>query len=509
MARLRCVLPLALAFLGCGGDNEHRDPPPASAGPVTSSSVDAAAPPPWVARSEAGHLEVPAGVTGPLSRARMFYSFRPAEVKPEDAPILVLFNGGPGWATTNTLLPYGTGPQTMVASPNADGTAHANPASWTRFANLLYLDERLAGFSYALDSAGCSANAQESDVYMADAGDFVHALLDFLDAHEALRDNPVVITGESYGGTRAVLMNYLIQHYSEPATKLDPMLPNTTTLLPWLHGRVQAHLDAAFPAEKGQALGADRIAAVQFGRQVALEGAFGGLLQRSIEETFEAKDPDLGPCFARSDCNRWDVRISLDDTARIDTHTAVAMRDPSMLEILLGVAPTAVGSLAASARAGAVRLFDPLNTGLSPDVAVKEASLRTLLGSLPPEDAYWLPFGCACGKYHGDIATLTATLEVMSRTATFLTRARYDSWVYGDAYPTVFANVPGTTATIHADQPSGAARPGVLEISNPKLSSPIMARIPKYQAGHSITLDSGAELGADIEDWLRSAGVIH
>ncbi|WP_437809077.1 S10 family serine carboxypeptidase-like protein [Sorangium sp. So ce1078] len=80
----------------------------------------------------------------------MFYSFLPAEERPDRAPLLVFFNGGPGAATTSALLPYGTGPHTLDPAAHAGGAPVENDASCTRFANLLYVDARSTGFSYDL-----------------------------------------------------------------------------------------------------------------------------------------------------------------------------------------------------------------------------------------------------------------------------------------------------------------------------------------------------------------------
>ena len=70
----------------------------------------------------------------------MFYSFRPCEVDPARAPLVVFFNGGPGAATTGVLMAYGTGPTTLDPVAEVEAPPVANPASWTRFANLLYLE---------------------------------------------------------------------------------------------------------------------------------------------------------------------------------------------------------------------------------------------------------------------------------------------------------------------------------------------------------------------------------
>jgi len=54
----------------------------------------------------------------------------------------------------------------------------------------------------------------------ADAADFVWTLLGFLDAHPSLGASPIVIVGESYGGTRAIAMvSLMLQRHPSIAVK--------------------------------------------------------------------------------------------------------------------------------------------------------------------------------------------------------------------------------------------------------------------------------------------------
>lgn len=50
--------------------------------------------------AEAGFVDVPGQKVGSRNSARMFYSFRPADRAAESKPLAVIFNGGPGFATT-------------------------------------------------------------------------------------------------------------------------------------------------------------------------------------------------------------------------------------------------------------------------------------------------------------------------------------------------------------------------------------------------------------------------
>ncbi len=111
------------------------------------------------------------------------------------------------------MVAAGTLSETVVGAFRAEaGAIVPNPHSLTRFANILYVDPRQAGFSYdvvdsvpgALDAAGaptfeeCSRRVFNEYV---DAADVLFATMRFLRDRPALR-GPVVWFGESYAGAR-------------------------------------------------------------------------------------------------------------------------------------------------------------------------------------------------------------------------------------------------------------------------------------------------------------------
>lgn len=108
-----------LAMVGCGDDSV------AAGGGGGHGGEGGGATEPLT--PEAGFIEVPpAEGFGPKYASRMFYSFWPAEDAPEDAPLLVYFNGS-GAATTSILLPYGTAPATLDVLDASD-TPAPNPS---------------------------------------------------------------------------------------------------------------------------------------------------------------------------------------------------------------------------------------------------------------------------------------------------------------------------------------------------------------------------------------------
>ncbi|APR74682.1 putative exported peptidase [Minicystis rosea] len=453
-----------------------------------SSGAESTDPPPLVA--EAGYLEVPAQQGAAAVPARMFYSFQPADERPEDAPLLVFFNGGPGAATTGVLFPFGTGPHTLDASDLDKGPA-PNPDSYTRFANLLYLDERDAGFSYELGVA-CEGSAN----YVSDAGDFIHALLDFLDGHPALIAAPVVLVGESYGGTRAPAMLHALQHYVEAEAE--------SALIPWLTDRVQTHFDRAFPERAGLPLGADLVAA-QFGWEVLIQPNFLGLYQIEKQRDLIAQDPLFADFTAHPENHDADdIRRSVEEGQAISARAAEMVRDPDALTTLLGVPLASIHGLAAADRVGATRVLMGEDVD---EIVAGEHLLRERLGELPSGDAYWLRMVTPhCGYFLGDASSANALLEGLSRTHAFMTNARYDAVVYSPAIPFLLRS-GGIQATVDESAPAGAARPGVLELTL-STGERHSIRFPPYESGHEVTTSAAAELRADVELWLRETGAL-
>ena len=156
--------------------------------------------------------------------ANLFYTFQPVDsdaVDPVNAPVFVMLNGGPGAATTANLFANNTARYTenidAVGAQNPGFVS--NPNSWTKFGNLLYIDPPQTGFSYNIDGKAANNDLERVKEYLLrgnfnsfiDADQVLRVLLGFLDSHPDLQDNPVVLVGESYGGTRvSTMLNMLL-----------------------------------------------------------------------------------------------------------------------------------------------------------------------------------------------------------------------------------------------------------------------------------------------------------
>ncbi len=479
-----CACVVAAAALGCGPDE--------STGPGGAGTGGAGGAEP---RAEAGFIEVPpATVVGPPYAARVFYSFQPAEAGAEDAPLLLFFNGGPGAATSGTLMVYGTGPFTLDPDASLGAKPAPNPEPYTRFANLLFVDERQAGFSYGVAPI---ADCLEGPAgYVEDAADYLFALLEFLDGRPELVGRRVVLVGESYGGTRAPVMLHMLHHYAVGAEPAALGLPDLHSRVPWLRERVQAHFDLAEPERAGEDRSPEEVAS-QFGELVLIQPNFFGSTQFALQETLIQDDPDFDAFLAEEGSyDRFDVRKPPTFADSLNTRTQITLHDPVALETMLGVSPLAIPRLASGERTDAARLLEGYDLS---QIAAAERSLRELLGELPATDAYWLPLQPACQGLLGDEGSARALLEILPRTRTFITNARWDSVTYTEALPALF-ELMGYDASVDVAAPLGAARPGELVLSSQ--DQELRVRFPTYESGHSVTVGAPRELGADLAAWL-------
>jgi Serine carboxypeptidase len=157
------------------------------------------------------------------SRARVFYNFQPADHDATAKPLFVFLNGGPGCPTCEGLLSTNTGHRSVYIAPWGPtpflDTTSPNPYSWTHLGNLLYIDAPTTGYSYNLadgtktgSETAVFYDAQNFNSYI-DAAQMVRVVLRFLRAHPNIAKNPVVLVGESYGGTRVSTMLNLLLNY--------------------------------------------------------------------------------------------------------------------------------------------------------------------------------------------------------------------------------------------------------------------------------------------------------
>ncbi|XP_030522866.1 serine carboxypeptidase-like 18 [Rhodamnia argentea] len=140
---------------------------------------------------ESGYVGV-----GELEEVQLFYYFIESERSPKEDPLLIWLTGGPGCSSLSSLL-YEIGPIQFDFS-SSSGTKpvlKSNPYSWTKIANIIFLDAPVgSGFSYATTwtASNSSDTASAAQTY-----EFVRK---WLMSHPKFLTNPLYITGDSYSG---------------------------------------------------------------------------------------------------------------------------------------------------------------------------------------------------------------------------------------------------------------------------------------------------------------------
>lgn len=473
------------------------------------------------------------------TRARLFWSYQPADFGVDDRPVFVFFNGGPG-VSSGMLLGLSTGPRTFdPAQTGPDATVADNPASWTSLGNLLWIDARQTGFSHGIidppDDPSETATRNQAMALDAfntyfDAADFVRVLLRFLADHPTLRDNPIVIVGESYGGTRAqILLDMLLQpgRYTDGARHLLD-----TSLV----AEIEAHHAAVLDGEPAE----PEAIAEQFGHQVLIQPAMTGDLQRFIAgQLFEqpgspvhALADELGATYQTCEelggaCSPFDNAIGFvgaQGRSPYDTRAPYSwlddvfdlvddrLNDSATTTALLGVDPTTIDGLAAADRADAWRAVSagPFpsdhDAGDWPDV----------LGELQPWDRYFVVFHHeVLGEFNqsaADNLLLDPTdthfgelfLSNLRWVESMITVARYDLVVYTPALPDSFTAYADLVLDVTVDE---QAEQWVVEYSpaafpdRPEIGARVIAA-PTYEASHAVTLDEPAKIRADVAAWM-------
>ncbi|MFC2172707.1 S10 family peptidase [Acidobacteriota bacterium] len=132
---------------------------------------------------------------------RLFFWFVESEGSPESDPLIVWINGGPGASSMDGFF-IEHGPFHI----NDNLSLSANPWSWNRFANILYLDQPVGtGLSYT-DPGGYATNDDEVDK------EFYIFLERFLGEFEEYSNHELFLAGESFGGHYIIRMaDYILK----------------------------------------------------------------------------------------------------------------------------------------------------------------------------------------------------------------------------------------------------------------------------------------------------------
>jgi hypothetical protein len=409
--------------------------------------------------------------------SRVFYNFRPAEEDAGSRPTIILFNG----FAADVVRAFGTGPNSLAA----DGSVVANPDSLTRFANLLYIDPRQAGFSYdvlhgrAVSAADCSQDVFSEYV---DAADVLLAALQFMNGHSELK-GPVYWLGESYAGVRiSWIVAYLRQAWSLVPYQDETLqraleqvdrnryLSGQILMQPWLVGA--AHATAIRAACQSPAL----VAAVQ----------------QSVSSACASEDA--------CDCAKQNSRSPYDFAVTIQAQKArffaadSAQVAPANAEALYGVAFEKIAGLSGPERARGFKC------NVADDETPDQSALVSLLGELPNGQSYNLAYsplmpgkGSMNPDWQAQNSIGAAFLANAQQVPTFITDGKRDLVVPESALSPALRAVAG--AVTISETPSEVVlgfATGARAISIRHYAS----------SGHMITMNEPHALAVDLSAWL-------
>ncbi|EEF40337.1 serine carboxypeptidase, putative [Ricinus communis] len=133
---------------------------------------------------------------GELEELQLFYYFIESERDPVRDPLLLWLTGGPGCSAFSGLV-YEIGPLNYDydAFNGSLPSLVANEFSWTKIANIIFLDAPVGtGFSYSKSQEGYYTSDTESSQAI------YQFLRKWLVDHPKFKNNPLYVAGDSYSG---------------------------------------------------------------------------------------------------------------------------------------------------------------------------------------------------------------------------------------------------------------------------------------------------------------------
>ena len=481
-------------------------------------------------------------------RAMMWYNFQPADENPEEKPLFVFYNGGPGSASAIVFL-YNTAKRTADQAFSEEGFAE-NESSWTQLGNLLYIDARQTGFSYGIiddpeDAISRSGYFSSSNFSVfVDAADFIRVILRFLKSHPALESNPVILAGESYGGTRSTAILNILLNVADYAENNRKFYDET------LFDEIAGHFHKIDPSLTG--MPSKEVVAKQFGRQVLIQpliagqeqfDAEGELLERSDSPLYTVQEEtgiEYEPCSDTRCDKYYKALIYIQRAGRdiysyrrpanwlfdyTDAGTAKMLQMPMFAEFILND-PTKINGLYAENRKGAFRYGS--TNGYARDITAVTASrslsdaeklimkarleqrsakplstgnLESVFGTLPDYDEYFVDlnydinttfYSASINPY--DTINGEMFLENIRTVKTFVTQAEEDIIIYAKGIPESlkgFSGVSGVTLEENSF---------TVDFSD---GQSVLVTFPFYpESSHSVAVNQPAKFFNDVKNWL-------
>ncbi len=367
----------------------------------------------------------------------------------------------------------------------------ANAASFTRFANVLYIEPRQAGYSYDVVTGraptvdDCAPTIFNEYV---DAADFLLAALSFLDAHPTLT-GPVYWVGESYAGVRLTwLLAYLrgrwdLAPYTDPTlaakiastTRATSLIAGQILLESWLAGG--AHTDA---------IDAECSDPVEVAAVTASVGS-------------SCASANACTCASTNDRSLYNFSYSVEEETERESEADAAHIVPDLAAALLGVPLTTIPMLAQSARQQGFKCSTP------DDTVPNEDTIDAALGALPAGQAYYVPYSPLLpGKettpttrdWQTENFEGAAFIDNLHDVPAFLTDGALDLVVPTLALAPALRTIVGDAAI----DASSSTRLGVVYPDGERF----IDIYPYANAGHMISMLEPAQLSSDVEAWLAA-----
>ncbi len=172
--------------------------------------------------------------------AGLFYWYVATRHETSTTPTILWTNGGPGstsfWGFFTENGPY---------SVSKGGQLHPRPQAWNNRANYLMIEHPLGvGLSFAPDSQ-LPANLQQG------IDGWYQALLHFLDRHPDVAARPIILAGESYGGTYEPMLAKAILDGNARAGRQLVHLGGVVITAGWVDPVVQQSMDTTYAVTHG------------------------------------------------------------------------------------------------------------------------------------------------------------------------------------------------------------------------------------------------------------------
>lgn len=170
----------------------------------------------WPFDAYSGFLTVPGPFElNPYDSLKIHYQFHTSQRNPQKDPLVTWHQGGPGGSSILVGLYTEMGYFQIETDESGQTNTYANPFSWNKVSNMLYLESpagsgQTSGYSECI-KGGVKVGCSWDDVSQAEA--YSHSLRAFKTAFPEFADNDLYLTGESYFGQYGPnIANYILTH---------------------------------------------------------------------------------------------------------------------------------------------------------------------------------------------------------------------------------------------------------------------------------------------------------